>query len=216
MKRIFTLLICLIYLATQNASLAQKENKADQILNKLSKKIKGLNSFYLEYSATVKNESLDQNDSFTGKGWVKNNKYFATYDDNTIISNGLKTWSILNKDKEVYESNNSDDDEIINPKKLMTLWESGFKNKYNKAEVIGKESVDVIDLYPKQPDKSSYTSITISVAKTANELRKALVKYNDGTVMTYSITKFTSNPDVKDTKFVYDKKNYPGYKLIKN
>jgi outer membrane lipoprotein-sorting protein len=195
---------------------AQKETKSDKILTKLSKKIKGLKTFYLEYSASVKNEDLRQNDSYTGKGWVKNNKYFATYGDNTLISNGLKTWSIIGKDKEVYESNNSDEEESVNPKKLMTLWESGFKNKFIKSDKIGNDAVDVIELYPKIPDKSNYTTITVYIGSTANELKKAVMKTTDGTVMTYSVTKFTSNPEVKDTKFTFDKKNYPGYKVIKN
>jgi len=195
---------------------AQKETKSDKILTKLSKKIKGLKTFYVEYSASVKNEDLGQNDSYTGKGWVKNNKYFATYGDNTLISNGLKTWSIIGKDKEVYESNNSDEEESVNPKKLMTLWESGFKNKFIKSDKIGNDAVDVIELYPKVPEKSNYTTITVYIGSAANELKKAVMKTTDGTVMTYSVTKFTSNPEVKDTKFTFDKKNYPGYKVIKN
>ena len=195
---------------------AQKETKSDKILTKLSKKIKGLKTFYVEYSASVKNEDLGQNDSYTGKGWVKNNKYFATYGDNTLISNGLKTWSIIGKDKEVYESNNSDEEESVNPKKLMTLWESGFKNKFIKSDKIGNDAVDVIELYPKIPEKSNYTTITVYIGSASNELKKAVMKTTDGTVMTYSVTKFTSNPEVKDTKFTFDKKNYPGYKVIKN
>lgn len=214
MKVLFILFsLMLVY---SNRIHAQTETKADKILNQLSKKIKGLKSFYIEYSANIKNDDLGQNDTYIGKGWVKNNKYFATYGNNTLISNGLKTWTILGKDKEVYESDNTDDEETINPKKLMTLWESGFKNKYVKSDVIGKESVDVIDLFPKKPEKSNYTSITVYVAKTANELKKAVMKSSDGTVMTYAVSKFTSNPEVKDTKFAFDKKNYPGYKVIKN
>jgi len=42
------------------------------------------------------------------------------------------------------------------------------------------------------------------------------MKSNDGTVMTYTVSKFTSNPEVKETKFAFDKKNYPGYKVIRN
>ena len=195
---------------------AQKGTKSDKILNKLSKKIKGLKSFYVEYTASIKNDDLGQKDSFTGKGWVKNNKYFASYGENTLISNGLKTWSIVSKDKEVYESNNSDDEDAINPKKLMTLWEKGFKNKYVKSELLGNELVDVIDLYPKVPEKSNYSSIVVYISSSAIQMKKAIMKSNDGTVMAYTVTKFTSNPDIKDTKFSFDKKNYPGYKIIKN
>ena len=49
-----------------------------------------------------------------------------------------------------------------------------------------------------------------------NELKKAVMKAKNGTTMTYSLTKFTSNPTVDDSKFVYDAKKYPGYNLIKD
>jgi len=196
---------------------AQTEvSKSQKILNKLSKKIKGLKTFYIEYSANIKNEALEQNDDYTGKGWVKNNKYFATYGENSIISNGLKTWTIVAADKEIYESDNSEEDDAINPKKLMTIWETGFKNKYVKEDKLSGETVDVIDLYPKNPKTADYNTIVVYISKSKNELKKAVMKSNDGTVMTYSVSKFTSNPEVKDTKFTFDKKNYPGYKVIKN
>ena len=175
-----------------------------------------MKSFSLEYSANIKNEDLKQNEDLSGRGYVKNNKYYATYGDNSIICNGLKTWTVIAKDKEVYESDNSEDSDGINPKKLMTIWETGFKNKYIKEDKISGDAVDVIDLYPKNAKTADYSSITLYISKAKNELKKAVMKSKDGTVMTYSVTKFTSNPEVSDSKFVFDKKNYPGYKVIKN
>jgi outer membrane lipoprotein-sorting protein len=42
------------------------------------------------------------------------------------------------------------------------------------------------------------------------------MKTKDGTVMTYNLSKFTSNPSVDDSKFVFDPKKYPGYTVIKD
>jgi outer membrane lipoprotein-sorting protein len=42
------------------------------------------------------------------------------------------------------------------------------------------------------------------------------MKAKDGTVMTYSLTKFTPNAAVEDSKFVFDIKKYPGYTLVKD
>lgn len=210
------LLITVLFFSISQLHCQTELTKSQKILNKLSKKMKSLKSFYIEYSANIKNDELKQNDDFSGKGWVKNNKYYATYADNAIICNGLKTWTIITKDKEVYESDNSDDEDGINPKKLMTIWETGFKNKYIKEDKLSGESVDVIDLYPKNPKTADYNTIVIYISKSKNELKKAVMKSNDGSIMTYKVTKFTSNPEIKDTKFAFDKKNYPGYKVIKN
>jgi len=194
-----------------------QDAKSQGILDKLSTKMKGQKSFYIEFTANIKNTTNGTNESETGKGWVKGNKFYASYGDNTIISNGVKTWTVVKEEKSVYETDaNEDDEESMNPKKLMTIWESGFKNKYEKEDKLNNEAVHVINLYPKVPAKVDYHTITLYISKATNELKKAVMKTKDGTTMTYTLTKFTSNPTVEDTKFVFDIKKYPGYTLIKD
>jgi len=157
------------------------------------------------------------NTNQSGKGWVKGQKYYATYGSNTIISNGIKTWTVIKDEKAVYESDaNSSDDEMINPKKLMTIWETGFKNKYMKESKLNNQVVHVIDLYPKNPASVQYKYIKLYILKSTTELKKAILKTKDGTTMVYNLTKFTANPTVEDSKFVFDIKKYPGYKVIKD
>lgn len=194
-----------------------QDTKSQGILDKVSAKMKEYKSFYIEFSAHIKNSSTNLNESEIGKGWVKGNKFCASYGDNTIISNGTKTWTIVKEEKSVYESDASaDDDESMNPKKLMTIWETGFKNKYEKEETLNNEKVHVIYLYPKNPAKVDYHTIILYIGKDDLELKKAIMKAKDGTVMTYSLTKFTANPTVEDSKFVFDIKKYPGYTVIKD
>jgi outer membrane lipoprotein-sorting protein len=207
--------ICLVVLGATTAF--GQDAKSQGILDKLSTKMKGMKSFYIEFSANIKNADSGQNENETGKGWVKGNKFYASYGENTIISNGVKTWTVIKEEKSVYESDASEDDEeSMNPKKLMTIWETGFKNKFDKEDKLNGESVNVISLFPKNPSKSDFHTIVLYIAKTDNELKKAVMKAKDGTTMTYSLTKFTSNPDVDDAKFVFDKKKYPGYPVIKD
>lgn len=194
-----------------------QDAKAQGILDKVSAKIKANKTFYVEFTATVKNSGNGTSTTETGKGWVKGEKFSATYGDNAIISNGVKTWTIVKAEKTVYETDADDDDaESMNPKKLMTIWETGFKNKYEKEETLNGEKVHVIYLYPKNAKTANYHTIILYIAKDDNELKKAIMKAKDGTVMTYSLTKFTSNPTVEDSKFVFDIKKYPGYTLVKD
>jgi outer membrane lipoprotein-sorting protein len=98
----------------------------------------------------------------------------------------------------------------------MTIWETGFKNKYEKETKLNNEAVHVIDLYPKNGGKVDYHTIILYISKTSNELKKAVMKAKDGTVMTYTLTKFQGNPTIEETKFVFDSKKYPGYTIIKD
>lgn len=193
-----------------------QDTKSQGILDKLSAKMKGMKSFYIEFSAVIKN-SAGANESEIGKGWVKGDKFCASYGDNTIISNGLKTWTIVKEEKSVYESDASGGDgDALNPKKLMTIWEKDFKNAFEKEETLNGETVSVIKLVPKNPTKVDYHTIYLYISKADNELKKAVMKTKNGTTMTYSLTKFTANATVEDSKFVYDSKKYPGYTVIKD
>lgn len=214
MKFLFTLITFISFTALTTFG---QDAKSQEILDKVSTKMKALKSFYVEFSANIKNTSSGTNESETGKGWVKGDKFYASYGDKTIISNGIKTWTIVKDEKTVYESDAaSDEEQSLNPKKLMTIWETGFKNKYDKEEKLNGEAVHVINLFPKNAAKAEYHTIILYVSKATNELKKAIMKSKDGTIMTYSLTKLESNPTIEDTKFVFDIKKYPGYKLVKD
>jgi outer membrane lipoprotein-sorting protein len=215
----YLIIACLLisYTAQSQQKDTEKDTKSQGILDKLSVKMKALKTFQIEFSASVKNQSSGTNESEIGKGWVKGDKFCASYGDKTIISNGVKTWTVVKEDKQIYQSDVSDKDEnSINPKKLMTIWETGFKNKFEKEDVLNGEKVYVIYLYPKDPKKVDYHTIILYISKDGLELKKSIVKTKDGSVMTYSMNKLTENPIIEDTKFVIDLKKYPGYQIVKD
>jgi outer membrane lipoprotein-sorting protein len=194
-----------------------QDTKSQGILDNLSKKIKSHTSFYVEFSANIKNTSTGTDEDETGKGWVKGDKYYASFGDNTIISNGKKTWTVVKEEKTVYEADaDEEDDDMMNPKKLMTIWESGFKNKYGKEKQLNGEAVHEIYLYPKSPGSVDYHTVVLYISKTKNELKKVLLKMKDGTRMTYRLTKYTANPEINDSKFIYEAKKYPGYTVVRD
>ena len=212
MKLILTFFTLLAF-----TSFGQEKSQSQEILDKVSKKIKSHSAFYSEFSANTKNSSTGTDENDTGKGWVKGDKYYASFGDNTIISNGKKTWTIIKEEKTVYEADaDEDDDDIINPKKLMTIWESGFKNKYGKETTLNGEAVHLIYLYPKDPGSVDYHTIVLYISKSKNELKKVILKMKDGTRMTYRLTKYTANPEINDSKFIFDPKKYPGYEVIRD
>lgn len=193
-----------------------QDAKAQGILDKLSKKIKEQKSFYVEFSSSTSNGATDSQASFSGKGWVKGDKFYASFGDNTVISNGLKTWTIIKEEKTVYVTDaDEDDEESINPKKLMTIWETGFKNKYTKQTTINSESVHQINLTPKAKD-TDYSYLVLYISVSTNELKRVIMSMKDKTKITYNLKKFTSNPTVEDSKFVFDPAKYPGYTTIQD
>lgn len=196
---------------------AQSDQKSEEILNKMSADIKKLNSFYIEFTMNVKNPATGEDSNQKGLGYVQGNKYFASLGENTLVSNAVKNWTIVKEEKVTYQSDvDLNDDDAMNPKKLMTIWESGFKSKYNKATQLNNKSVHQIDLFPTKPGEVNYHTITLYVSTDNNELYQAVMKTKDGSTMTYTINTFTKNKAVADSKFVYNPQNYPGYQLIRD
>lgn len=200
---------------TSSLLFAQKDAKSQAILDKLSSKVKAMNSFYVEFTANIKNSSSGQNDNETGKGWVSKNKYFASFGENTIISNGVKTWIVIKEEGSIYESDADNGDDALSPARIMSIWEKGFKNYYSKETNLNGKMVDEIKLIPSSPSTSDYHTILLYISKDS-ELKRAIMKGNDGTIMTYSLNKMLANPQIDESKFKLDTKKYPGYPVIRD
>ncbi len=189
-----------------------QSDKSKGILDELGKKVKGYTSFYIEFKSTVKNQEAGINEISDGKGWVKGDKFYALLGKNTIISNGIKNWLISSEDKTVYISAVDDSEESINPKKLMTIWEKDVKSKYVKEE----GGMHIIHLYPTNPKKKEFHTIVLKISTSSKDLKSIEVRMKDSTKMFYEITKLTPNVEVQENKFVYNKKDYPGYEEIED
>lgn len=198
------------------AVFGQSDQKSKQILDKVTHSIESLNSFYISFNMKVQNTATGQNTNQDGFGYVKGNKYYASLGNNTVISNGLKSWTAVKDSKVTYLSDVSNDDDAITPKKLMTIWDNGFKSKYDKQTTLNGKSVHQISLFPTNPGKVNYYTIVVYIGVKDNSLEKAIMKTKSGSTMTYTIKKLTKNKPVSDTKFVYNPKDFPGYKLIRN
>lgn len=195
----------------------ESDEKSKTILDKLSKDIKALNSFKLDFSIQIKNPTTGEDTQEKGSGVVKGDKFTATLGQNEIISNGIKIWTVVKEEKVVYETEaDEEDEESINPKRLMTIWETGFKSKYVGEETVDGKKVHVINLYPTNPGEVQYHTIILYINQQSNELHKAIMKTKDGTTMTYTINKFSKNIETTDSQFVYDPRKFVGFQLIRD
>ncbi|MBW7867784.1 MAG: outer membrane lipoprotein carrier protein LolA [Brumimicrobium sp.] len=195
---------------------AQNDKKAQDILNKISADVKALNSFYIEFNMDISNPATGEKSNDKGTGFVKGNKYYTSFGKNTLICNGLKVWTVVKDEKVTYQADVDSNDDALTPKKIMTIWESGFKSKYEKETTIDGKKVHQISLFPIKPGEVNYHTITLYVTSDSNELYQGILKTKDGGIMKYTITKLEKNKAVEDAKFVYNPQNFPGYQLVKD
>ena len=64
-------------------------------------------------------------------------------------------------------------------------------------------------LFPDNPKKSKYHTITLIIDKVKNELNEVTIKGRDGVNMNYDINSFKSSQAISSSKFKFDKSKYP-------
>lgn len=216
MKKLFLLAGLAFFTASLTVTEVQtdKDPKAKGILDKLSAKHKTIDNIVIEFSAVFSGAKIKKQ-RLAGKAYKSKKKYAYYTPDYTVINNGKYNWLYVKSENEVTITDNEDADEnngLMSPEKLLSIWEKGFKYKFIGEGKVGSKMLQEVRLYPTNPKKSKYHTITLIVDKSKNELSKVEIKGRDGVNMVYSIKKFTSGVAIPASKFKFDKSKYPNCK----
>lgn len=215
MKRLFTIATILLIFPSIVFS---QDQKAKSILDELSKNTKQYNSIKAEFKYSLENNSDGMTDSQDGMIITKGEKYFLSLGGQEVMSDGKSMWTHLTDVQEVQVNSVPEDSEensdYINPNNIFTLYEKGFKYKYGGKETVNGESTDLIKLFPKKPGEKSYHSVHLFIDKDRKQIRKITIMGKEETDFTYTITSFTPNYEVSDSKFEFDKSKHPDVEII--
>ncbi len=192
-----------------------QDAKSKEILDKLTEKTKAYKSIKAEFSYKIHNAAEGVNETQTGTLITKGDKYFISIADQEIMSDGKMVWTYLKKSKECQESAiDSEESDMMNPKKLFTMYESGFKAKYVKQLTKNGKTYELINIYPDKPGEKSYHTVRLSILAKEMRINKVMIKGKDGTNYTYSIKTFSPNVEVNDEVFTFDKTKHPDVEVI--
>lgn len=209
MKKLIALISALTF-ATVSAFAQDQDPKAKAILDDLSKTTKAYKTIVSEYTFIILNKDKKQTEKQTGKVSVKGNKFRLEIPGNTIVCDGKTLWAHNKDANEVtiknFDANNEDQ---LNPTKIFTMYESGFKYKYVKEEKVGTATCHVIDLFPAvKPEKKKYHTVKLYVDKVKKQVAKMVMLMKDGTTQSYEIKTFKANAEIPDSAFVFDLKPF--------
>jgi outer membrane lipoprotein carrier protein len=209
MKKIILLIVSVAVSAL--SSFAQDQDpKAKIILDDLSKVTKSYKTITSDYIFTVLNKDKKQTEKQTGKVLVKGSKFKLEIPGNTIVCDGKTIWAHNKDANEVtikkFDAANEDQ---LNPSKIFTMYETGFKYKYEKEEKVGTALCHVIILYPSvNPEKKKFHTVKLFVDKTKKQIAKLVMLMKDGSVQSYDIKLFKPNAEIADAVFVFDLKPF--------
>ena len=209
MSKFFILFFSFIFLS--NISYSQDE-KAKKILDDLSKKGKSFEDFTAEFSFNFFNKDQGIDEYSDGKIWVKDDMYkLDISSDLSIINNGETLWYFM-KDVPEVQIMDSDPEDEMNPSKIFTIYESGYKYKYEGKNIINNKKIENISLFPKQSLAISKVILQVDIDKL--ELYKIQIMDKDGGTSIYTINSFKVNSNLSESKFNFKKKNHPGVEVI--
>jgi chaperone LolA len=213
MKKILITLVVISALGfTVNA---QTDAKAKEILAAVSKKYRSYDVVKTDFTFTLNNPQAKVKETQQGTLYVKANanKYKVAMTNQDLISDGKVQWTYLKNDKEVQISNVDNSGDAINPAKIFTIYEKGFKYLYTGESKVGAKVYQMIDLSPIDIKKSVF-KIRLSIDKTSKQIANVVIFEKNGNTYTYNVKTFAPNVKVPETTFAFDAKKYPGVEVV--
>lgn len=209
MNKISILFLSIVF--SINIAFSQDEI-AKQILDQLSEKGNSYEDITAEFSFNFSNKNQGIDEDSDGKIWIKEDMYKLDMStDLSIINNGETLWYFM-KDVPEVQIMESDSEDEMNPSKIFTIYERGYKYQYAGEKTIIGKKIECINLYPKKSGAISRVVLLVDIEKL--ELYKIQIIDIDGGTSSYTINSFITNNQVPSSTFNFRKKDYPGVEVI--
>ncbi len=213
MKKI--IIFAFVLLGSGLSVMAQNDPRAKTILADVSKKYRSYDAIKTDFTYTIDNPQAKIKQSQTGTLYVrsKTNKYKVMLKDQELFSDGKNQWTYLKSDKEVQLSEVNAGADGLNPAKIFTIYEKGYKYLYAGETKANGRVYQNIDLTPID-GKQSFFKIKLKIDKLKKQIVSASIFDKNGNHYTYAINTFTPNVKVSDSFFAFDSKKYPGVEVV--
>ena len=217
MKRIYISLLSLLF-AFNTLSQTEKDKKAEEILNALSEKAKTYKTIEATFTFTQEDKKADDITTQEGEVKVKDEKFALILGDYQIYNDGNITWTF---DSDINEATKDLTEDVQDPdsptfSEMLTMWEKGFKYKFDSEETVNGKTYQVINLYPENTEEKTYHTAKITIDKAKQEIVKIILLGKDGINYIYEIKSFKVNSDLPDNTFTFDPSKHAGCDVINN
>jgi outer membrane lipoprotein-sorting protein len=203
----------LTFLIISNVSFAQKDKQSQEILKSVSSKYKTYKTISATFRISIEDQKNKSNQVQNGSIIISGNKYNLSLAGQQIVSDGKTAWTYIKDANEVQINEAESKADGITPSNIFTIYEKGFDSRLAEEKTESGKAIQYIDLKPLDSSKP-YFKIQLKINKNEQTIAGAKIFNNNGTLMTYTITKFTPNVSAKDTDFNFDTKKYPGIEVV--
>jgi len=194
--------------------------KAKAILDEVAKQTKTYTSIKTEFTSVMEKQESNTKSAVTetqtGTLELKGTKYKLSFKGQTIFCDSKTQWTYIKESNEVQVNNAPDPNatDNINPVNIFTLYEKGYKYKYEKEDVVNGAKVDIIHLYPTVPDKKSYHTIRLTIDKVKKQIIAVKILNKNGTSNIITVKNFIAHSEMADAMFTFNKAEYKAVEVV--
>ncbi|OIN60184.1 LolA family protein [Arsenicibacter rosenii] len=191
---------------------AQKDKRAKEILDAMSKKYKTLKTYQAAFTFTT--EGAGAKESYKGDLTVKDTKFRLKLGGQEVFNDGKTMYTYVKESNEVnVQDYDGSDNSDLNPARIYSIYNKGFNYRFLSEKKEGSRTLEQIELTPEKKT-AQISKIQINVDKADKSVRSWTTTDKTGKKTSYTINKFVPNTGVADSYFVFDKAKYPGVEVV--
>jgi outer membrane lipoprotein carrier protein len=215
MKIIYSFLAIFTALTASTSAQTSNDPDAKKILDAVSAKFKSYKTVQASFTYIVENADGKTISSKKGTVYMKGTKYRVTFVGQEIFSDGNTVWTYDKSSNEVTITKlDNSSNTTITPQKLFTnFYDKDFLYKLNGEKKISGRTVQEIEMTPNDKTKA-FHKVYLTVDKNAKTIYSTKVLEKAGNRYTYTVTTLKGNANIPDSKFVFNKGDYPGVEEV--
>jgi len=195
---------------------AQTRNDPDakKILDAVSAKFKSYKAVQASFTYKVENADGKTISSKKGTVFMKGTKYRVSFVGQEIFCDGNNVWTYDKASNEVTITKLDVSSNTLTPQKLFTnFYDKDFLYKLNGEKKVGGRTMQEIEMTPNDKTKT-FHKVYLMIDKNAKTIYSTKVLEKAGNRYSYAVNTLNGNANVADSKFVFNKKDYPGVEEV--
>ncbi len=211
MKKLATYIILLFVTFFVNS----QDKKAKDLLDQVTTKIKSHQNITIDFKYTLSNSKENINKESKGNVIIQDNKYVLNLMGITKIFDGKKNYTIVPEDEEITISSvNEKNDTEITPSKMLTFFNSGYKNYWDILQDVKGRKIQYIKLVPINT-KDQRKEVLLGIDSQTKNIYNVIEIGKNGTKTTITVNSFKTNQPLSKNQFTFAESKYPNYYINK-
>ncbi|MAO38078.1 MAG: hypothetical protein CMP12_19635 [Zunongwangia sp.] len=207
MKKIVFLILACFSLGMN----AQNAQKAEQLLNEVSKKVSSYDNMVIDFKYALENTSENIHQETRGDASIKGDKYVLNFMGTTQLFDGKKVYTIIPEDEEINISNYvAEDENNITPSKMFTFYQDGYNFDWDITQNVNGRTIQYVKLTPKDSE-AEVKNILLGIDKETKNIYNLIQTQPNGTKITITVKSFKTNQSLAQNLFTFDESRYSNY-----